>query len=421
MVPNKISRRPIWAEVSSGCLCANFRLLRASMESQAGESQAGSAAEVLAVVKADAYGHGAVGCAPLLAAAGARWLGVTSVEEGVQVREACAGASADASPNILVMCGLWDGEAAALVEHSLTPVVWESFHLDLIEMEAGRRGLERGSLPVHVEIDTGMARQGVAADHRLVALLKRFTPDSALRLEGVLTHFASAEVVDSRQNSAQMTILERALTMVAEHGLRPLWIHAGSSSTLDAGIELPHIAKLALAMGARPMARPGLALYGYSLPLESYGERTSPPRTKLRNDLQPVLTWKTRIVSLREIGAGSTIGYGGTFAARQPMRLALLPVGYADGLRRELSCSDRKPGGWVLIRGRRAPIVGRVSMDLTIVDVSAIAAAALGDEAILIGQQENQSVTADDHARLAATIPYEILCGISDRVPRVIV
>ncbi len=383
-------------------------------------AQAGSAADVLAVVKADAYGHGAAICAPLLVAAGARWLGVTSVEEGVRVRQACAAKSAP-PPDILVMCGLWDGEAADLVEHSLVPVVWETFHLDLLEEEAARRHLPPGSLPVHLEIDTGMSRQGVAPDHRLASLLKRFTPDSPLRLQGVLTHFASAEVVDSRQNSAQMAIFERSLTMVAELNLRLLWVHAGSSSTIDAGIELPHIAKLAHAAGARPMARPGLALYGYSLPLETYGEMPLDHPPKLRNALQPVLAWKTRIVSLREIGAGSTVGYGGTFAARHPMRLALLPAGYADGLRRELSCSDRRSGGLVLIRGRRAPIVGRISMDLTIVDVSAIAEAALGDEVVLIGQQEPESITADDHARIAGTIPYEILCGISDRVPRIIV
>ena len=250
-----------------------------------------------------------------------------------------------------------------------------------------------------------------------------------------------------------MARFDAALQQVKAAGLRPEWVHAGNSSTVDAGTPLQSLRGLAEGVGARVMARPGLALYGYSLPLESVKTAAGPlldaeysPHDdriasaaagetawvggRVRQALQPVLSWKTRIVSLREVAAGDTIGYGAAYIAARPMRLALLPVGYADGLRRELSGSNTsaegrpatRPGGEVLLCGQRAPMVGRISMDLTMVDVTAIPAAAIGDEAVLIGEQDGQQhLGAEDHARIAGTIPYEILCGISDRVPRVVV
>ncbi|MHB1023007.1 MAG: alanine racemase [Acidobacteriaceae bacterium] len=396
--------RPIWAEVSKARLIQNYRLL---------QHAAGPDCTVLGVVKANAYGHGSPECAPLLAEAGAEWLGVTSVDEGIEVREACS--RAGHAPQILVMCGVWQGEAAAVIEQNLTPVVWESYHLDLLEAEARQRGLAAQSLPVHLEIDSGMSRQGVAPDARLTELLRRFTLDSPLRLDGVLTHFASAEVVDAPQNAAQIMKFEQGLQVVKAQGLQPRWVHAGNSSSVDAGVAARLLHALAARVGARAMTRPGLALYGYSLLLESSAVPTS--YSGLVHDaLQPVLTWKTRLVSLRSIAAGDTVGYSASFTATQPMRLALLPIGYADGLRRELS--NR---GEVLLHGQRAPMVGRVSMDLTIVDVTAIPEATIGDEAVVIGEQQGLRVTAEDHARIASTIPYEILCAISDRVPRLVV
>lgn len=382
----------------------NYRLLQQAV---------GADCAVLAVVKANAYGHGSPECAPVLAAAGAEWLGVTSVDEGVVVREACS--RVGHVPQILVMCGIWRGEAAAVIEQHLTPVVWESYHLDLLETEARIRGIAAQSLPVHLEIDSGMSRQGVAPDARLAELLMRFVADSPLRLDGVLTHFASPEVVDSPHNAAQIMKFEQALQAVKAHGLQPRWVHAGNSSSVDAGVAADRVRTLAACVGAHAMTRPGLALYGYSLPLESNAVPT-PYGGLVHDALQPVLAWKTRIVSLRHISAGDTVGYSATFTARQPMRLALLPIGYADGLRRELS--NR---GEVLIHGQRAPMIGRVSMDLTIVDVTAIPEAAIGDEVVVIGEQHGQRVSAEDHARIAATIPYEILCAISDRVPRIVV
>jgi alanine racemase len=237
-------------------------------------------------------------------------------------------------------------------------------------------------------------------------MLARFTGDSRLRLAGVMTHFASADEARSPQNAAQIASFAWALGQVRSAGLRPEWIHAGSTSTVDAGVSLPGMRELAADMGARLMCRTGLGLYGYALELSGADSR-------VRGELEPVLAWKTRVLSTLQVEAGARVGYNGSFVATGPMRLALLAVGYADGLRRELA-----RGGEVLIAGRRARIVGRVSMDLTIVDVTGIAEAKAGDEAVILGAQGSERITAEDQARIAGTIAYEILCGISARVMR---
>lgn len=397
--------RPVRADVSSSRLSGNFRALRTA---------AGDAMDVLAVVKANAYGHDLLQCAPVLVNAGARWLGVTSVEEGVALRRALP----PGDTRVLVMCSLWAGEEAAVLDHDLTPVVWEQFQLDLLEKEAARRGLPAGSVAVHVEIDTGMARQGVATGSTLDALLSRFTTSSPLRLEGVMTHLASTECVDEPQNTVQMRAFGAALAQVAGAGLRPSLVHAGNTSSVDSGFVPQVLPALAQSIGASAMTRTGLALYGYALTLEMQHGRTQP---HLSPALQPVLTWKTRIVGLRDVPAGATVGYNATYVADRPTRLALLPVGYADGFRRALSSSTHQRGGDVLLRGQRAPIVGRVSMDLTVVDVTHIPQTAIGDEVVLIGHNKDEFIGADEHARLAGTSAYEILCGISERVPRILV
>lgn len=396
--------RPIWAEISASRLRANLAAL---------QSAAGPQVEMLAVVKANAYGHGATECAPVLAAAGARWLGVTSAEEGVAVRGAL-GTLPQPGPRVLVMCGIWPGEQAECIDRCLTPVVWEPYHLDLLEAEARRRGMPPGSLAVHAEIDTGMARQGVTAGTLLHRLLLRFTHDSPLALEGVMTHLASTERADDPQNRQQMDAFAGALQQVSRAGLRPSLVHAGNTSSADSGLAQRDLPALAERYGAQAMTRAGLALYGYALPL--LGEESH-----LQPALQPVMTWKTRVISLREVQAGDTIGYNAAYIASGTMRLALLPVGYADGYRRGLSSSTGTRGGHVLLHGRRAPVIGRVSMDLTIVDVTAIPEAAIGDEAVLLGSDAAEHFGADAHARIADTSVYEVLCGISDRVPRVVV
>ncbi|MEO8736984.1 MAG: alanine racemase [Edaphobacter sp.] len=370
---------------------------------------AGDGVAVLAVVKADAYGHGATLCAPVLARAGVEWLGVTDAEEGAAVRAALttSGILAQRQPKIMLMSGLLREDAEAIVQQGLTPVVWNRQQMEWLS-EAVVRSNGASPLVVHLEIDTGMARQGIAPGEELRTLLHWLASQSNLRLDGVMTHFASSEVADSSLTLHQRKRFEEALRAVMDAGLHPGWVHAGNSSTVDNSSisdrdrgSLVWLREVARVFGAQAMVRTGLALYGYCLPIEG-------AKALLRPDIRSVLTWKARVIGVREVDAGDTVGYNAIFTARKPMRLALLPVGYADGLRRELSGPDEVPGGWVMVRGQRAMIVGRVSMNLTIVDVTDIPGVTVGDEAVLLGD----GITADDHARLAHTIAYDIVCGM---------
>jgi alanine racemase len=384
-----------WVEVSERRLTENYRLLR----------EAAGDTAVLAVVKANAYGHGAAVCAPVLVMAGAEWLGVTDVAEGAAVRAALevAGVARREQPGILVMSGLLREDAEEVVRLGLVPVVWVREQMEWLAEAAERLGM--GPVAVHVEIDTGMARQGVAPGKDLEQLLGWVRGEPGIRVDGVMTHFASSEVAGSAQTALQRRRFEEAIGAVRAAALRPSWVHAGNSSTVDNQGEegnLDWLRGLAASVGGQSMVRTGIGLYGYCLPIEGAG------LSEVRQELQPVMTWKTRVTGVREVEAGETVGYNGIFAAESPMRLALLPVGYADGLRRELSASNARAGGWAMVRGMRAPIVGRVSMNLTIVDVSRIEGIELGDEVVVLGD----GVTAEDHSRLAGTIAYEIVCGV---------
>jgi alanine racemase len=370
----------------------------------------GAATSVLGVVKANAYGHGVERCAQILAQTGAEWLGVTGVEEGRLVRHAlaAAGLSMEMQPRILVMSGISEQDAPAIVQHELTPVIWSVEQVAWLQTTAERLAL-RTTVPVHLEIDSGMTRQGVRPGRELQHLVAAIQSAKALRLDGVMTHFAAAEVTGS--GHAQRRQFELALAETAAAGVLPAWISAGNTSGADL-VEGPEefpewLQRLARGIGARAMVRAGLGLYGYHLPLEpAPGARTVVSR--LDEEVQPVMTWKAKVIGVQEVPAGSAVGYNGTYIAAKRMRLALVAAGYADGLRRELSSTNTRPGGWVMLHGKRAPIVGRVSMNLTSVDVTAIKAAHVGDDAILLGD----GITADDHARIAGTIAYEILCGV---------
>jgi alanine racemase len=307
------------------------------------------------------------------------------------------------------MSGPLPEDADLLLQHHLTPVVWQQEHLKWLAEAATRAGT--APLPIHLEIDTGMARQGTAPGEELAAFMQSLGSHKTLQLDGVFTHFASAEVADSPQTLTQRKRFERAIAQVAAAGLRPTWVHAGNSSTVDnQGTEenLPWLRALAATVGASAMVRPGIALYGYCLPIEPANSSVQTPQPEVEQALQPVMTWKTRIIGLRTIHPGDTVGYNGIFAADHPMHLALLPIGYADGFRRELSSSNTRPGGWAIMRGQRAPFIGRVSMNLTIIDITNLQDIALGDEVVVLGD----GITADDHARLANTIAYEIVCGV---------
>jgi alanine racemase len=398
-----------WVEISEKRLKANYKLL---------VEAAGGDMPVLAVVKANAYGHGADLCAPVLARAGADWLGIADAVEGAAVREAlaAAGIAHERQPRIIVMSGFLGEDAEAIVQNALTPVVWDQQHLENLAVAVRQRGTGATPFPIHLEIDTGMARQGIAPGEHLHTLLHWLKRQPLLRLNGVMTHFAATEVAGSQQTKSQRKRYEEAIATVAAAGLKPAWVHAGNSSMLDNQCSdnadrennLFWLRALAACVGARPMVRTGIALYGYCLPIEQSSSASDAVQAKVRHRLEPLMTWKTRVIGVRELQPGDAVGYNGIFVAQRPTRIALLPIGYSDGLRRELSGTNAKPGAWVIVHGQRAPIVGRISMNLTTVDVTDIPHAAVGDEVTLLGD----GITADDHAHLAHTISYEILCGI---------
>jgi alanine racemase len=388
-----IPTRPCWVEISTGALEDNFRFL---------QSLAVPHAELLAIVKADAYGHGLALCAPAAVRAGAGWLGVTSVEEGASARAMCS------SARILVIGGVFPGQGEAVVEHRLTPVVWEAWQLDELERAARACGEKLG---IHLEIDTGMSRQGVASESSsLEGLLARMGGASPFALEGVMTHLFAADEADGRITAEQLARLDAALERIAAAGLRPEWLNVGNSAALLGG-QAAAIGEIAGRRGVKALLRPGLALYGLAPRFEP-AEPESAAEARLR--LRPVLAWKAAVVSMREVAAGTLVGYNGTFVATEPMRLALVALGYGDGL-------DRRLGNRfsLLVRGQRAPIAGRISMDQTVLDVTEIEGVRAGDEVVIVGSQGGETITAFDHADAAGTIPWEIFTRIGMRVGRI--
>lgn len=374
--------RPTWAEVSLANLRQNFRVVQEFVAPRCA---------VCAVVKAHAYGHGAVECARALELEGAKWFGVTSTDEGIALR------GGGITNRVLLLTGFWRGDEEAVLEHDLTPAIWDREHIERLEKAAAK--LKKDSISVHLKVDTGMARLG-ANPADLPLLAKALKSARRLELEGVFTHFASAEVVDSPEVDAQITRFDKVVDMLLKAGLPPVYYHMANSSAIACRPQT-----------WRNMVRPGIALYGYYLPFHSI--LTGKPDTSYELPVKPVLSWKTRVFSLRDVGADQPIGYSGSYVTQAPARIAALPVGYADGLSRQLSSRGR-----VIVRDQYAPIVGNISMDITLIDVTNIPGAQVGDGVVILGETKRCSVTAWDHAGIAATIPYEILCNISKRVPR---
>jgi alanine racemase len=375
-----------WVEISSAVLAQNFRTVQAV---------AGDEVEVIPVIKADAYGHGATICAPVLVEAGAKWLGVDDVAEGADIRKV----SPHSGARLLVMCGMELADAPDIVAHGLTPVIWTPEHVAAMDRAAHAAGQR---MNVHLEIETGMARQGVAPGEALARTLERLASSQWVNCEGIMTHLCSSESAHAEITETQQERFALALDQAAAAGMRPEWVHLGNTSAVDEGSTMAWIRGKAKSLGARAMVRTGFAIYGHCLEIEG----THAHAGALAPKLSPVLCWKTRIIGVREVASGATVGYGATFVAAQPMRLALLPMGYADGFRR--AASSGIGDGWVMIAGKRASVVGRVSMNLTVVDVSGIEGVHEGMEAVLLGE----GVTVEDHARWSGTIAYDILCGI---------
>jgi alanine racemase len=381
-IVSRAATRPTWADVSLTTLRQNFRTV---------QKHVGSGVTVCAVVKADAYGHGAVECSRALEAEGAKWLGVTSLDEAIPLRE--SGVQA----NILLMTGFWRGEENEIVRLELTPTVWERWQIESLDKAAAAFGVAQHS--VHLKIDTGMGRLGVTVE-QLPAVLKALADARHLVLDGLSTHLASSEIMDDPSVAEQQGNFEAAQAMVRKAGRDPKFVHMANTGAVISRRDTWNT-----------MVRPGVALYGYYLPFQRAG-RTVGGGT-LRLPVKPILTWKTRILSLRDFGANHALGYGGTYVTKAPAHVAVLPVGYADGFNRQLSNRGR-----VILREHYAPIVGRISMDLTLVDVTGIPGVAVGDEVILLGARDGLSVDALEHAELANSTPYEVLCNISKRVPR---
>ena len=371
--------RPTRAEIDLGALNRNLETLHT----------AAPGIDVLAVVKADAYGHGAALVSRALEAAGVRFLGVALVEEGLALRQ--AGVTSD----ILVLGGAYESGWETMLEHRMVPVVFRPEHLASLEAAASARGT---TARAHLKVDTGMGRLGVLPPD-VPAFLEAARSCRRVVLEGLCSHFANADLADATLTAQQISRFRTALGQMRSAGFGPRWRHLSNSAGL---LALPE-ARDGMEMN---LARPGLALYGLQP-----APWLRPPRA-----LEPVLSWKTAVVHLKSVPTGTPISYGSTWTAPRPSRIATLPVGYADGWSRLLS--NR---GAVLVRGQRAPIVGRVCMDLCMVDVTDVPAVAVGDEVVLIGRQGPQVQDAHQLAALESTIAYDVLCAIGARVPRVVV
>ena len=263
-------------------------------------------------------------------------------------------------------------------------------------MAAARLGMKH---PVHLKVDTGMGRLGIEPDE-LPQIMQALKSSPHLEMEGLSTHLASSEVLDAPSVDQQLKCFDEVRKTVGQAGFAPRMIHAANTGAV-----------ISRRKSWNTMVRPGIALYGYYVPFERAGREVS--GRGLRLAVNPVLTWKTRILSIRDMPANQALGYGGTYVTKAPARIAVLPVGYADGLNRAVSSQGR-----VIVREHYAPIVGRISMDLTLVDVTGLPGVAVADEVILLGSLDGLSVDAREHAAQANTVLYEILCGISKRVPR---
>ena len=383
--------RPVWAEIHLGALAHNLRAIRRHVHSAptpAGRSRVPP--KILAVVKANAYGHGAVPVARALARGGADWFGVTCSAEGIELREG------GIRKPILLLTGFWPGEEKKLIEHNLTPTVIHREQLGRLERAAARA--RRGPASFHLKIQTGMNRLGMAPSE-LSCFVRTLADCPHLRLQGVFTHFASSEVFTNDQTEQQQRVFEGALKQLRGMGFSAPLVHLANSA----------------AVASRPatwgtMVRPGLVLYGYH---QSYDppEHTAEANGKL--PLRPALALRARLISVRDVAAGQAVGYNGRWVAPRLSRIAVISAGYADGLPRTLTNRGR-----VIVRGRFAPLVGSISMDLITADVTDIPDVCLGDVATIYGADGGVSQYVSDVAQQLGTVTSELCCIIGRRVPR---
>src|SRR5689334_22664260 len=393
----KAVRRPVWAEVSVSALTHNLRAIR-DFVNPASENRK-TPRKVLSIVKGNGYGHGGPQVAKILEKAGSDWFGVTCTNEGIELRKA------GIRKPILVLTSFWPGEETNLLKHDLTPVVHRCEQLDPLERAAAKRD-PRKQVSFHLKIDTGMNRIGIATSD-VECFARQLAKCKHLRLGGVMTHFASSEAFAPSPQGQQTLEQEKSFYAALDH-LRKLGIDTG----------LVHMANSA-AIAARPeswgdMVRPGVILYGYHPGYDPAEQRAEAER---RLPLKPVMSLRTRIISLRRVAAGSGVGYGAKFVPQRPSLIAVLAAGYGDGIHRSLSNSR----GCVLVRGKLVPIVGIVSMDVTMIDVTDVDGAAIGDVVTIYGTDGEHVHPANAVARGIGTVTSDLLCAVTARVPRVYV
>ena len=366
--------RPTVCLVDLDALSWNFRQIKKAVE---------PSVQILAMVKANAYGHGAPKVSKTLAAEGCDAFGVATFEEAIELRREAIGTP------ILVVAGAYSDQIDGFVKHKLTAVVHDLATLKLLEETLQSK---RAELPIHLKIDSGMGRLGFLPA-QIGSWLPQLKNLKAIKIEGVFSHFSHAESVEGQYTLKQLEIFKETIQHLRSASIAPRLVHLANSA---ATVTLP---------AARfDMVRPGLILYGVY----------PSPAIEQQISLKPVLSWKTRVLQLKRVPAGTSISYGQTFVTKRDSTIATLPVGYADGYARLLS--NR---GAVLVGGQRAPIAGRVCMDLTMVDVTDIAGVQPGDEVVLLGRQGDQRISADEMAGWANTVSYEVLTSIGARVPRI--
>ncbi|MBI3754547.1 MAG: alanine racemase [Deltaproteobacteria bacterium] len=369
-----MERRPTLAIIDRAAIQSNYLELKRNVAEDV---------EMLAVVKANAYGHGAVEAGKALEQVGCSFFGVALCEEGVELREAGI-----KSP-IIVLGGVYPNQIRDAVEYDLTPVIFDietARILDSLSAKTGKR------INVHVKLDTGMGRLGLLP-YQVVPFFKALKGLPNIEIEGVLSHFAEADEEDKGFTGEQLNVFLKILNVVKDLGFNPRLMHLANSAAI-----------IGHADSHFNLARPGIMLYG-AYPAGHMIEKI---------DLKPAIRLVTQIIHIKKVSKGFSVSYGRKFITKRDSIIAAIPIGYGDGYSRALSNK-----GEVLIRGQRARIAGVVCMDITMLDVTHIKDVSEGDEVVLIGKQGNDEITADEVAERAGTISYEILCGISNRVPRV--
>lgn len=372
----------MWAEISLKAIVKNLRVIRRHV---------GPKPKILAVVKSNAYGLGAVPISKALQKAGVEWFGVTCGNEGVELREA------GIRNRILVLTGFWPGEEKRLIENRLTPTVTRLEDVRHLERAAKSAGA-KSRIPFHLKINSGMNRLGISADE-IDAFASVLARCRHIRLEGTFTHFASAEDFSARQTDDQEQLFLKCLERMRALGVSPGIVHLANSG----------------AICARPstyadMIRPGAILYGY---YQSFDPPQKGQEVRERLPIEPCLSLRARIITLRDLPAGQGVGYSARFVTERPSRIAVINAGYADGISRQ-----RTNRGCALVRGRRVPLVGAISMDLTTLDVTDLPDVKLGDVVTIYGKDGNDAMVVSDIAREIGTVTSDLLCALGRRVPR---